>query len=242
MFCWNILYTNTPHYCFHLSHAYHDTISGFLDISEKFSGNLQNNLISYVKKRIGSWLTLEKCHSLFSYINQHRNWSMIKKGWRKICNFFQQLEIKGLVSWPIISKKLGPNANAEHDHWSSVVGFTLSKEIHIKNVYFPKHGHQKKCKNVQRPLFTPTVDLSKHVNKTPIHLVTLPFKEVRVTRWGATTVDKKPNIFARLSLKGTVSRDFLLLVFLHESVSPKPLSIPLGPFRIFSKIREDIRS
>jgi hypothetical protein len=29
--------------------------------------------------------------------------------------------------------------------------------------------------------------------------------------------------------------------FLHESVSPKPLSIPLGPFRIFSKIRGDIR-
>ncbi len=26
--------------------------------------------------------------------------------------------------------------------------------------------------------------------------------------------------------KGTVSRDFLLLVFFHESVSPKPLSIP----------------
>ncbi len=42
--------------------------------------------------------------------------------------------------------------------------------------------------------------------------------------------------------KGTVSRDFRLLVFFHESVSPKPLSIPLGPFRIFSKIRGDIRS
>jgi hypothetical protein len=30
--------------------------------------------------------------------------------------------------------------------------------------------------------------------------------------------------------------------FFYESVSPKPLSIPLGPFRIFSKIRGDIRS
>jgi hypothetical protein len=30
--------------------------------------------------------------------------------------------------------------------------------------------------------------------------------------------------------------------FFHESVSPKPLSTPLGPFRIFSKIRGDIRS
>jgi hypothetical protein len=30
--------------------------------------------------------------------------------------------------------------------------------------------------------------------------------------------------------------------FFHESVSPKPLSIPLGPFRISSKIRGDICS
>jgi hypothetical protein len=40
--------------------------------------------------------------------------------------------------------------------------------------------------------------------------------------------------------KGTVSRDFLLLVF-YESVSPQPQSIPLRPFQIFSKIRGDIR-
>jgi|688.fasta_scaffold2492116_1 hypothetical protein len=30
--------------------------------------------------------------------------------------------------------------------------------------------------------------------------------------------------------------------FFHETVSPKPPSIPLGPFRIFSKIHGDIRS
>ncbi len=42
-------------------------------------------------------------------------------------------------------------------------------------------------------------------------------------------------------LKGTVSRDFDFWFF-HESVSPKPLNIPLGPFQIFSKVREDIRS
>ncbi len=30
------------------------------------------------------------------------------------------------------------------------------------------------------------------------------------------------------------------LRFFHESVSPRPISIPLGPFRIFSKIRGDI--
>ncbi len=29
--------------------------------------------------------------------------------------------------------------------------------------------------------------------------------------------------------------------FFHESVSPRPLSIPLEPFWIFSKIRRDIR-
>jgi hypothetical protein len=30
--------------------------------------------------------------------------------------------------------------------------------------------------------------------------------------------------------------------FFHESVSPQPQSIPLRPFRIFSKIRGDIRN
>jgi hypothetical protein len=29
--------------------------------------------------------------------------------------------------------------------------------------------------------------------------------------------------------------------FFHESVSPQPRSIPLGPFKIFSKIRGEIR-
>jgi hypothetical protein len=42
-------------------------------------------------------------------------------------------------------------------------------------------------------------------------------------------------------LKGTVSRDFLLLIFFRESVSPQPQSVPLGPFQIFSKICGDIR-
>jgi hypothetical protein len=44
-----------------------------------------------------------------------------------------------------------------------------------------------------------------------------------------------------ITFKGTVSRDFCFWFF-HESVSPKPLIIPLGPFRMFSKIRGDIRS
>jgi hypothetical protein len=42
-------------------------------------------------------------------------------------------------------------------------------------------------------------------------------------------------------LKGQCHEIFCFWFF-HESVSPKALSIPLGPFRIFSKIREDIRS
>jgi hypothetical protein len=42
-------------------------------------------------------------------------------------------------------------------------------------------------------------------------------------------------------LKGQCHEIFCIWFF-HESVSPKPLSIPLGPFRIFSKIRGDIRS
>jgi hypothetical protein len=42
-------------------------------------------------------------------------------------------------------------------------------------------------------------------------------------------------------LKGQCHEIFVFWSF-HESVSPTPLSIPLGPFRIFSKIRGDIRS
>jgi hypothetical protein len=42
-------------------------------------------------------------------------------------------------------------------------------------------------------------------------------------------------------LKGQYHEIFASGFFL-ESVSPKPLSIPLGPFRIFSKIRGDTRS
>jgi hypothetical protein len=44
-----------------------------------------------------------------------------------------------------------------------------------------------------------------------------------------------------LLLKGQCTRFFASGFFL-KSVSPKPLIIPLGPFRIFTKIRGDIRS
>ncbi len=42
-------------------------------------------------------------------------------------------------------------------------------------------------------------------------------------------------------LRDSVTR-FFGSGFFHESVSPKPLSIQVGPFRIFSKIRGDIRN
>jgi hypothetical protein len=41
--------------------------------------------------------------------------------------------------------------------------------------------------------------------------------------------------------KGTVSQDFLLQVFFHESFSHKPLKLSLGSFQMFTKISEDIR-
>jgi hypothetical protein len=43
-------------------------------------------------------------------------------------------------------------------------------------------------------------------------------------------------------LQGAVPRDFRLQVFFIETVSPKPLSISLGSFQIFSKSRGDIYS
>ncbi len=42
-------------------------------------------------------------------------------------------------------------------------------------------------------------------------------------------------------LKGQC-HEILCFWFFHESVSPKPLIIPWGPFRIFSKIHGDIHS
>ncbi len=39
--------------------------------------------------------------------------------------------------------------------------------------------------------------------------------------------------YRSLHFKWTVPRDFRLLVFFNESVSPKPLSISLGSFRVF---------
>ncbi len=43
------------------------------------------------------------------------------------------------------------------------------------------------------------------------------------------------------SVKGSLTREFWLQVFLNKSLYPWPLSIPLGPFQIFTKFRGDIR-
>jgi len=53
---------------------------------------------------------------------------------------------------------------------------------------------------------------------------------------------KKILLFAFMenTLKG-VWHEIFDISFFHKSVSPGPLSIPLGPFQIFSKIRGDIR-
>ncbi len=74
-----------------------------------------------------------------------------------------------------------------------------------------------------------------------LHVVPLLCTQKYLLSWAAAHSHCQSKQRLIIFLKGTVSRDFLLLVFFHESVSPKPLSIPLGPFRIFSKIREDCR-
>ncbi len=50
-----------------------------------------------------------------------------------------------------------------------------------------------------------------------------------------------PHLYIWLTKRDSVTR-FLTSGVFHESVSPKPLSIPLGSFRIFSKICGDIHS
>jgi hypothetical protein len=49
---------------------------------------------------------------------------------------------------------------------------------------------------------------------------------------------KPHKVHAEHSLKGTVSRDFFASGFFHESVSPQPQNIPLGPFQFFRKFAE----
>jgi len=56
-----------------------------------------------------------------------------------------------------------------------------------------------------------------------------------------TLRDQKMQSCTQFLLNGTVSRDFFASGFFHESSFPKPMKIAIGSFRIFSKIRGDIR-
>jgi hypothetical protein len=52
----------------------------------------------------------------------------------------------------------------------------------------------------------------------------------------------RQDIHIFIHFKGQSNEIFFASGFFHESVSPKPLSTPLGPFLFFSKIHGDIRS
>ncbi len=56
------------------------------------------------------------------------------------------------------------------------------------------------------------------------------------------TTKYERNSYRQSLRKGTVVTRFFASGSFHKSVSPQPQSIPLRPFRIFSKIRGDIRS
>ena len=70
----------------------------------------------------------------------------------------------------------------------------------------------------------------KFISKRSEHVYTKEFKN-----------QSEANMFILKNLKGQCHEIFASGFFL-ESVSPKPLIIPLGSFRIFSKIPGDIRS
>jgi hypothetical protein len=63
---------------------------------------------------------------------------------------------------------------------------------------------------------------------------------IRKFRESVQKKDYKVGGDRQLTLKGQCHEIFDFWFF-HESVSPKHLSMPLRPFRIFSKIRGDIR-
>ncbi len=55
------------------------------------------------------------------------------------------------------------------------------------------------------------------------------------TLWSSVFCSSKPDKIDKKSLKNALG-------FFHEAVSPRPLSTPSGPFKIFTKIRGDISS
>ncbi len=78
---------------------------------------------------------------------------------------------------------------------------------------------------------------------------TTTWRHLSVFKWQATLRQQThteyhtetENLQSKTTLKGQC-HEFFCFWFFYESVSPQPPSIPLGPFRIFSKSRGDIRS
>jgi len=92
-------------------------------------------------------------------------------------------------------------------------------------VHFRKeNSYKKNLAEENSPLFHPQRKLEK---SRSILWFALPFCTLAILRHAI--------------LKGQCHKIFDFCFF-HESFSPKPLRIPLGPFQIFSKICGDIRS
>ena len=66
------------------------------------------------------------------------------------------------------------------------------------------------------------------------------FSTITSGHWKARLSSLPSDSVGESMLKGQCHEIFCFWFF-HQSVSPQPQSIPFGPFRIFSKIREDIR-
>ncbi len=84
---------------------------------------------------------------------------------------------------------------------------------------------------------------ANHLNQTNIvtwHKLT-ESKSVSVVEWDMNSQTLRLREVGKQWFKGKCHEVFCFGFFL-ESISPKLLIIPLGPFRIFSKIRGDIRS
>ncbi len=77
--------------------------------------------------------------------------------------------------------------------------------------------------------------------KGPLVIITFVKSFGQITKNYLCHRERKKYKNCGFSKRDSVTR-FSTFCFFHESVSPKPLSIPLGSFRIFSKIRGDIRS
>ncbi len=88
--------------------------------------------------------------------------------------------------------------------------------------------------------------LSWHLASPPyifLHFKLLPLNFVRA-QIERSVGDFLSQVRIRIEgfLKGSLTRDFPIQVFFMNLCSSGPLSIPQGPFRIFTKIRGDIRN